>query len=85
MAFAGDFPSISKDGDEAAAYRDFTRAVAAHAAGDLAEAARLGGELYAALVEKYIAKYGPEVFAAELPGILAWAVEGCVFWQERRS
>ncbi len=85
MALRRDYPSIAGGGDEVVAYRDLARAVAAHTAGDLAEAARLGGEPYVALVKKYIAKYGPEVFAAELPGILAWAVEGCVFWQEMRS
>ncbi len=52
------------------------RTAAADPSGDGPEATWLGGELFDALVEAFIAEYGPEVFAVELPGILAWAAEG---------
>ncbi len=58
------------------------RVAAADAVGNREEAHRLSRELFEALIEAFIERDGPEVFQEELPGILAWAVEGCLLWQQ---
>ncbi len=52
----------------------------AEAAGNQREVRRLGAELFEALVEEFIEQHGLETFEAELPGILAWAVEGAAMY-----